>query len=413
MHFNRNIGLIILSLATASCAREAMEPDARQDDWVNVPITLSGGISQVYETRADDGGFADGDAIGVYIADYSDNEAPRLSDAGNRADNMRYTFSQADNKWTPTREIYWEDKVTHIDVYGYYPYQSSIDDVSSVPFMVSTAQNMDGSDGELGGYEASDFLWGKAEDVAPTDKQINVSLHHKMAGIRVTLVEGTGFGDGEWALADKQVLILGTKNNAVIDFSTGTVSATGDMSVTGIFPYRSGSDWRAVVAPQEIAAGTGLIRVTVGGYAYKHIRAEATTLEAGKQHNFTITVNKRASGNLEFTLSGESITTWVNDNSDIAITSIPYIVVSVQEPGTMRECIKSTGRDATKIKYLKVIGNIDWRDFIYMNNQMTSLVALNLKEVNIKAWTSSDDTVNIYNHGDGEIPYLALSDKKI
>lgn len=413
MPINRNIlGLLILTLATLSCTREAMEPEVRQDDWTNVPISLSGGISQVYETRADNGGFADGDAIGVYITDYSDNESTTLSTAGNRADNMKYTFSQAEYKWTPIREIYWKDKVTHIDVYGYYPFQNSIDDVSSVPFMLSSDQNLDGSDGELGGYEASDFLWGKTEDVAPTDKQVNVSLHHKMAGIRVTLVEGTGFADGEWTTADKQVLILGTKNNAVIDLSTGSVLATGDIASTGISPYRSGSDWRAVVVPQEIAAGTNLIRVTIGGYAYKHTIPDGMTLLSGKQHNFTITVNKHANGALEFILTGESVTAWEKDNASHNIAAEPYLVINVDIPGTLDSCLTSKVKDLSKVQNLKLEGIINAKDFLTMRNKMSSLSHLNLKDVQISgvenmSYGSTSHLINM----DNEIPLGAFLDK--
>lgn len=428
----------IAAMAMVACARSEFEPSSPEQDFGKTPIVLSGDISQVYETRANDSGFADGDAIGVYITDYDGETASTLASSGNRADNMKYTFDEAAWKWNPIREVYWKDKTTHIDVYGYYPYQS-VDNVSSMPLAVATAQNEEGTETALGGYEASDFLWGKAEDVAPTASRVNIEFRHRMAGIRVSLVEGTGFADGEWTSADKQVLILGTKNNASVDLSTGTVTATGEVAETGITPYRSGSDWRAVVAPQEIAAGTTLIKVTVGGYAYKHVRAESTTLAAGKQHNFTITVNKRTAGDLEFTLSGESVTAWENDPVSHSTISKTYIVINVDKPGTLDSCVIKRGLDMTKIQNLKLTGEINSRDFAVMKYWMTSLSALNLKEVRIVANSNMENYYDGYPHlddktyegysgnsndegyfkstrymmnEDDEIPHSALAEKK-
>ncbi len=298
---------------------------------------------------------------------------------------MKFTFDEKAWKWNSQREIYWKDKSTHIDVYAYYPYLS-VDNVSSLPFEIAADQSTSASEDGLGGYEASDFLWGKAENVAPTDATINVVFSHRMAGIRVSLAEGSGFAEGEWISLDKQVLVLGTKRNAVIDLATGTVSASGEVNPVGITPQSSGSDWRAVAVPQEIAAGTNIIRVTVGGYAYKLTKSEAFTLVAGKQHNFTVKVNKRAAGNLEFTLSRESITAWENDPTSHDATAREYVVINVDTPGTLDSCIAKAGRDLSEIRNLKLKGTISAVDFEVMNTQMTRLRVINLREVRIAAY---------------------------
>lgn len=59
-------------------------------------------------------------------------------------------------------------------------------------FEVQKDQAKAGENGNLGGYEASDFLWGKAEEVAPSTKVIRLAFRHKMSTARVTLVEGEG-----------------------------------------------------------------------------------------------------------------------------------------------------------------------------------------------------------------------------
>ena len=61
-----------------------------------------------------------------------------------------------------------------------------------------------------------------------------------------------------------------------------------------------------------------------------------------------------------------------------------YIVVNVPKAGTLEECIAASGKDLTKIRNLKLTGEINSADFAVMRFAMTYLTALNLKEVRIK-----------------------------
>ena len=406
---------ILTGLAACSVEEDSFrtEPDAGEPGL----ITISGEISQVYQTRANDSGFADKDQIGVYIVDYNGSSAGTLRNNGNRADNVKFTFDEAAYKWTSSRDIYWKDKETHIDVYGYYPY-ASVENVNEYAFEVQKDQSTEALNSKMGGYEASDFLWGKAENAAPTDRIVRLSFSHRMAGVRVTLVKGTGFSDAEWSEASKEVLILNTRRKAVVDLATGVVTASGEAGGTGIIPYRKGKDFRAVVVPQEITEGTPLISVTVGGISYKFNRG--IVFNPSKQHNFTITVNKRAPGDFEFKVSDESITAWENDDVSHDATTREYIVINVETPGTLDKCIEAAGKDVAKVKNLKVTGAINARDFAVMRHLMPVLQSLNLKEVQIKAAEGGyvikgDDgyETSLYESGrDDEIPEHALSDKK-
>ena len=118
-HFIASIA-VLLGLAACSLEKDNFRPEQGKPEL----ITITGEISQVYQTRANDSGFADKDQIGVYIVDYDGSSAGTLRNNGNRADNVRFTFDESAYKWVPDRDIYWKDKETHIDVYGYYPYSS-------------------------------------------------------------------------------------------------------------------------------------------------------------------------------------------------------------------------------------------------------------------------------------------------
>ena len=251
------LGLVVavLTLFTA-----CMEDDLgiREDLQASHKINLSGEITQVYQTRVNDDGFCDGDEIGVYIVDYDGTTAGELLDNNNRADNIKHTFDEASYKWNAARDIYWKDDKTPVDIYGYYPF-SSPSNVSEYTFEVQKDQSTTTVKGKMGGYEASDFLWGKAENIAPTDQVVKLGFRHMMASSRVTLAEGTGFAEGEWISVDKSVLMLNTKRESTIDLATGEVTATGDVATTGIIPYKYGDDFRAIVVPQSVTANTPLV----------------------------------------------------------------------------------------------------------------------------------------------------------
>lgn len=377
-------------------------------------IQLSGSISQEYSTRVNDDGFCDGDVVGIYIVDYEGNAPGELLNEGNRADNLRYTFDEAAYRWIPDHEVYWKDDKTHIDIYGYYPYGSPVD-VRQYPFEIQKDQSKEAEYGMMGAYEASDFLWGKAENNAPTQNVIKVSFRHIMASARITLAEGTGFEEGEWLAADKHVLVLNTRRQSEIDLSTGVVTAVGDVQNTGIIPYKDGDDFRAIVVPQTLQAGTALISVTIDGTVYQLVKDEAFEFVPSKQHNFTITVNKReAGGGYEFVLTSESITAWENDGVSHDAIAREYIVVNVDEPGTLSACIKAAGKDPDKVKNLKLTGNINALDFYYIRDSMASVQALNIKEVLIKGGVHLNIGLGTYWDSttlDNEIPVEALNAK--
>lgn len=370
---------LLSALIFTSCYDNEVVKDDSLNGTSNI-ISLSGEIDQVVVTRVNDNGFCDGDIMGVYVVDYKGNTPGKLENSGNRGDNVRHTFDETTYKWNSAYDIYWKDDKTHIDIYGYYPVATP-SEVNAYEFEVQKDQAKTNGNGELGGYEASDFLWGKATDVAPTEKVIRLPLRHKMSNARITLVEGEGFTEETWTKLEKQVLVLNTKCNSVIDLATGNVTATGEVAKTGTIPFCKDNEFRAIVVPQIIEGGKILFSITVDGVPYTFKKNEAFTYVAGKMHNFTIKVDKKeASGKYEFTLIDESITAWENDMASHEATAKEYIVINVEKAGTLKECIKNANKDYTKLQNLKITGEIDAEDFYFMRDEMTVLQSLNLKE---------------------------------
>lgn len=376
-------------------------------------IQLSGDIDQLAVTRVNDNGFCNGDVMGVYIVDYEGNKPGTLKVNGNRGDNVRHTFDEPNYKWNSAYDLFWKDKHTHIDVYGYYPFANP-ESIEDYQFEVQKDQSKATENGEMGGYEASDFLWGKVSDVAPTTSVIRLPMAHRMSNARVTLIQGSGFAEGEWANLEKIVLTADVARKASINLSTGEIKTAGAVENTMTIPSRTNDEWRTIVVPQTVAAGTTLFSITIGGVPYKFTKNEALTYVSGKMMNFGIKVDKQAgSGAYKLTLVSESITPWENDLVSHDATAKEYIVIN-STPGGLKNAITAANKDYTKIKNLKITGEINAQDFYFMRDSMEYLAALNLKEVIIRGGqqTLTGGSPGDYPYNDYEMPYEALYGKK-
>lgn len=378
-------------------------------------LTLAGEIDQLYLSRVNDNGFADGDVMGVYVVDYVSQQPGKLQASGNRGTNVKHTFDEPNFKWNSSYDIYFRDDKTPVDIYGYYPYSANNpEDPENYAFQVQHDQQIAAHDGLLSGYERSDFLWGKVAKVYATEHVIRLPLKHRLGNVCVKLKEGKGFSQGEWAELKKTVMVLNTTTDALINLSTGECTPQGEAKEAGILPHEHEGEYRAIVVPQIVGSGKTLFSITVGSVAYKFSKDVATVYEAGKMTNFTIEVNKKAvTGDYEFRLTGESITPWEADIASHEGNMKEYVVINVPKAGTLKECIAAAGKDYTRIQSLKISGQIDYDDFIFMRG-MKNLSALNLKEVKIM---KSDDgyyaedmiPIDAFDsgvNGDGNVPRI-------
>ncbi|MQN62910.1 leucine-rich repeat protein [Prevotella copri] len=367
-------------------------------------IQLSGDIDQLAVTRVNDNGFCNGDVMGVYIVDYEGNKPGTLKVNGNRGDNVRHTFDEPNYKWNSAYDLFWKDKHTHIDVYGYYPFANP-ESIEDYQFEVQKDQSKATENGEMGGYEASDFLWGKVSDVTPTTSVIRLPMAHRMSNARVTLIQGSGFAEGEWANLEKIVLTANVARKASINLSTGEIKTAGAVENTMTIPSRTNDEWRTIVVPQTVAAGTTLFSITIGGVPYKFTKNEAFTYVAGKMMNFGIKVDKQTgSGAYKLTLVSESITPWENDLVSHDATAKEYIVIN-STPGGLKNAITAANKDYTQVRNLKITGQINAKDFYFMRDSMLRLSALNLKEVRIKGWGKNEENEE---NMDDQIPNSAF-----
>lgn len=407
----RNLLAIITGICALSvgCTQEPLlEPEEEADG--RIPLNIRGSISQVH-TKATAEGFVDKDAVGLYAVNYSENNtvAGTLAAEGNQADNVKYVFDESAQKWTPTRSVYYKNIDTNVDLYLYYPYQKSISDVAAAGFEVSKDQSSAATATELAGYEASDFLWGKAENITPVESAVPVKLRHRMSAIQLTLVEKDGFEDGEFESLGKSVIVTNTTRKASINYSTGEVTPVGSAQSDGIVmcPQSDGT-FRAVVIPQSVNAGTKLFAITINGISYGFTQSADVTYAAGKQLNVTISITKKSpSGDYEFTLSDSQIVDWTEDRNTHGGEARQYYVVNVATAGTLGQTIKDAGKNPDRIRNLKVTGEINADDFYFMRDNMAILEAVNLKEVK----TDGDIIPDYAFNGKTTLTYVSFPEK--
>lgn len=393
--------LAIVAATLCGCSDSIFEDEAQNDGG---SIRLAADIEQLAVMRVNDCGFCDGDMMGVYVVDYEGGNPGTLKLKGNRGDNVRYTFDEAANKWTGAYELYWKDGHTPVDVYGYYPFAAP-ESIEDYQFEVQKDQSKASSSDEMGGYEASDFLWGKVDEVAPTSSVIRLPLSHRMSNARVTLLQGSGFTAEEWAATEKIVLVQNVARKASINLANGTVSKAGEVEPTATLPSCVGNEWRAIVVPQTVPQGAALFSITIGGAPFKFTRPNDFEYKAGHMMNFSIRVDKqKESGQYKLTLVSASVSEWESDLVSHNATAKEYVVVNAT-PGKLKEAITALGKDYTTLRNLKITGEINAEDFYFMRDHMPRLTALNLKEVRIKAMCKPGEGEEGY---DDQIPGSAF-----
>ena len=230
--------LAFLLLPVAGCREKPLpdppvipDPPAEQ-----VPIR----ISTVIETRATDTAFESGDAVGVYIVN---RDGSALSDSGNHADNVSFTFD------------------------------------------VSADQSTES------GYRSCDILWGRTMDVTPTSEPVSIRMRHAMSNLLVFLEPGNGYDAASLRADLKSVVVKGVLTQGTLDLSDGNVTASGEPS--DIIPLDEGDHYRALIVPQTVQDAE-LVRIEVGGFSFP-LRTRIV-FQPNRQHKCTLKVNKTSEG---------------------------------------------------------------------------------------------------------------------
>lgn len=235
------------------------------------------------DTKATSSSFESGDKLALYAVEYSTNDVPQLQIGGNFINNEKLTYDGS--VWTSTNKLYWSDKPC--DFYAIYPYL----DLTSVDehyFDIAVDQSAPETQDELGGYEASDIMFAKAENVSKSEGSVNLRFSHLMSKCVVTITKGETF-EGE--IPDDIVThIYNTITSAKLNFAKGSVEkdALGARN-TITMKKVSNERFEAIVVPQNIERRTPLIEITMGGIAY--LLETSLSFKPGYVHTINLILN--------------------------------------------------------------------------------------------------------------------------
>jgi len=240
--------------------------------------------------------FTDGDLIGLYIVNYTNDTPGILGDVfATKYFNAGYIFNQA--VWRPDdghgQEIYLGE--VYSDLYAYYPYDPEMSkstdkmNLSAYPFRIETEQNSTSSQ--------SDFLWAEVSRLSAEDPYANVIFRHLMSRVEINLK----FNDQAEIPSDPQLKIYNTQTLCFINLRVGEASPAGEVKV--IYPYRvlktaEGFDFTydVVIIPQFIAKGTPLFSITSNDSTLIYETASDITVLPQNIYTFNMTVGTAQTG---------------------------------------------------------------------------------------------------------------------
>lgn len=269
------IFIAIFSLLASCCNSDILE----NRDITELEVIANMAI----HSRATLTSFEVGDKISLYAVEYENDQSVPLQISGNYINNEPLVYNGT--RWESSRKLYWSNK--YCDFYGIYPYQQ-LKSISEVLFDVATDQSTLRNGESLGGYEASDLLWAKAERISQSDGAVNLQFNHMMSRLVVKIEKGPNFqGD----IPDDIIThIYNTSTTAKIDFKKGSLEKYALSKNKTITMHKiNNQTFDAIIVPQFIERSTPLVEITMGGIAY--LLNYSISFLPGYQHIITIILN--------------------------------------------------------------------------------------------------------------------------
>lgn len=227
------------------------------------------------QTRATETNFENTDEVGVYVT--AADEVLQIG--GNEVNNEQFTYNGS--SWTSKRRVYWNSG--QHNVYAYYPYAKTVNDVENYSFELQADQST------AEGFTKSDFLWAGKKGVTASATAVSMTFAHKMSCVVVKLQKGENY-TGDIPI-DTEVFIHSTVTKASIDLSTGDAGKddyAGTSSVKAL--QKSATEYTAIVVPQNITTRRPLVEVITGGVSY--LMEGKISLKPGMRHTITVTLDK-------------------------------------------------------------------------------------------------------------------------
>lgn len=263
-----------VSMAAIALAMAACSNDNEIDNWAG-EIRLSSGVSvqtRAYTPTAPDTQIAADELIGIYV---SGVDGEPITTYG--YSNVSAKADGSGNFGTYSTTMYYPQSGKDVKIKAYHPYNDGADD--TYDFTVEADQSVDAN------YYKSDLLYSGETTIARSKTAHSLTFTHKLAKIFCTLTAGDGVSTVDGATIE----VLSAEKAANFNRKTGDVNTTtstkGDVKL---------GTYGAIIAPQEIANSTQLLKITLseaaGSGEFYYTTKAKTTFDSGNIYQYEITV---------------------------------------------------------------------------------------------------------------------------
>lgn len=282
---------VIISVITAllaSCSSNETDYAVKGSKSPNVELRILSDILMQAEgaTRAHDTSWDPDDNIGIFVNTHGSTTL-FVDKEGNIGRNLKYTFYDGTNYETSgsTYRMFKPDadsriylNESYIDVYGYYPYNSTVTDMTSIPIDVSDQTSQ----------SAIDFM--RADPATEKNNNfpyIQMLFKHKLVKLIFNLIQGTDLITDELSNASNLNLTISNQNTqATYNIYDDILAIPTQTPLTLQAAPNSTLVFEAIVLPSNT---THTVTITFGTTA--NTFDITTELIAGHKYTYNVTVN--------------------------------------------------------------------------------------------------------------------------
>ncbi len=225
--------------------------------------------------------------------------------------------------------------------------------------------------------KSSDHLYYYSTTVTPSsDGTIIIPFDHVMSKLEVKVTLRNQFGASE-ANPITSAIVFGSATSATYTIAEATQwsepSAASDITPC-LSAYNSTNriaTYEAILIPQEIAASTFGVKVTIDGKSYTWKSADPITLQGGMKYTLDLTLGKN-----ELTLNTLSVGNWKDETITGLNAVIPYVTFTAENSQTCTMNFQPiSSSDAFSLgegEYFEYsVGGGEWKRFTSTVNNIT------------------------------------------
>lgn len=315
MPIKSHITFMTAALLLVSC-KAAITDSEPEDTTPKVHLSIEAVGVETSKAVVNGNAFPDEDecSIGLFLT----SESGGIYEGGPYS-NMEFVKEEKSQKWTCSTPVVLTDAPGNL--YAYYPYSSSVSNLSEVPVQSS--------------LDGKDYMYAiPVSGVNASNSEVTLEMKHALALICLNLSKGTGYEGGckmtSVALSGEGIAATGT-----MDASTGNISAeASEFLVSGIeHSFSEGLSENLLVVPAVVSSEKQKVKVacTIDG-EHKELTFESSKgliIKQGVRFSVNITVSGTG-----LKINGISITDWNGG--------------SVVETELVKEGIVITGADSVQ-----------------------------------------------------------------